>query len=331
MKVRKMCTAIASQSSGVSGWISGFVVVAVAAMMPAASHAAVGYSGQVTGAFANPVTAGSYISQTAGANAQTVPNYSFVFRNNNATAVTNINNGAAISTYTWGNANGLVPQPAVTQSSVSWVPVAFNNVAPGQQFLLGKIIYTNGTITLGTGAYGATLNLSGVNVTDNLGGAVAVNGLALPFTNWDTTNMTSGYAGAVKGLAGNNVVNAAGQLFDNAGNPILDNVGNQVTVPGPSFYDTFWNADYISFQNGQFANFSNTNDAGTFEGQQAVFDVFGHIQGDPQIIIDSMALDDGSLGLGFVDGNAEELAPEPAALGLIAGATLLALRRRQPV
>ena len=108
---------------------------------------------------------------------------------------------------------------------------------------MGKFVYQNGTIVLGTGAYGATLSLSGANVTDNVGGAVAVAGLDVPFQNWDTTNLTSGYVGAVRGLGGppfNNVVDAAGNLYDRNGVAINDNLGNQLTVPGPSFYDTYW-------------------------------------------------------------------------------------------
>lgn len=311
-------------------------VLLASTIVPSRSIAAPGYSGQVTGSFNTVVKNGEYIKQTAGANAQVVPTYNFVTQNNAATAVSNINNGAAISTFTWGNAVGLNPQPAITQSSVSWVPVAFNNVAPDTPFLLGKIIYTNGTIVLSTGTYGATLSLSGLNITDNMGAAlpVAVTGLDVPFTNWDTTNLTSGNAGAVKGLAGNNVVNAAGQLFDNLGNALLDNLGNQLTVPGPSFYDTFWSTDYISFDaDGPYANFDANNDAGTFEGKQAVFDVMGRIVGDPQIFIDSIVLDDSSLGTGFVVPDSVEISsqsPEPSSLVLFfAGASVMGFCRRR--
>jgi hypothetical protein len=289
------------------------------------------YSGSIAGIFNNPVYSGQYINQTAGANAQTPPTYSFVNRDNTATAVVT---GVGTSTYTWGSCNGCNLGAGVSPfSSIQWLPVPFVNQAGNQDFLLGQILYTNGTINLSTGTYGATLNLSGsANLTAN-GVATALDPLAAPFTNWDTVNLSTGYAGNVKGLAGNNVV-IGGLLFDNAGNPILDNMGNQVTVPGASPYDTFWSADYLSFTAGlPFANFQNgVNDAGTFEGKTAVFDVYGQIVGDPQIEIDSIVLDDSSLGNGFADSSAEEEAgaPEPASFLLFGGgfAAAVALRKR---
>jgi hypothetical protein len=287
-----------------------------------------GLTGSISGTFNNVQFAGQYINQTAGANAQTPPNYNFVNRDNTATAVTA---GIGTSDFTWGSCNGCMLGAGVSPfSEIQWLPVAFNNQAPNVDFLLGKIQYTNGTINLSTGTYGATLNLAGNMVTDQNGAGVALVPLAAPYTNWDTVNLNTGAAfnnQAVKGLAGNNVVNAAGQLFDNAGNPILDSMGNQAIVPGPNYYNTFWSADYISFQPGiPFANFQNgVNDAGTFEGQKAVFDVIGKIVGDPMIEIDSIVLDDSALGSGFADSNAEEEAstPEPASFTLIGAGLLL--------
>jgi hypothetical protein len=265
--------------------------------------AAIGYTGQVTGGFNTVKKVGQNIQQTAGANAQTPPNYAFVNANHNATAVTTVNNGAAISIFSWGTA--IAPSSA---SSVSWIPVPFTMQPPEVKFLIGKIVFTNGTIVLTTGAFGATLSLTRPGLVDDNTDPVQVTGLELPFTNWDTTNLGTGHAGAVKGLAGNNVVDAAGKLFDDNGDQIKDNLGNQVVVPGPSFYDTYWSTDYISFEPaGPFANFTDTNDAGTFENKSAVFAVYGKIVenpglgpvADPQLEIIEVLLDSASMGNGY--------------------------------
>lgn len=305
-------------------------IIGAGLLLPCASFAANLYTGQINGLWANPVTNGQYINQQAGPNAATPPNFQFVNRNNAATAVTT---GVGTDTYTWGTCNGCNLGPGVSPfSRLQWVPVAFANQAPNVPFLLGKVIYTNGTINLGTGTYGGTLQLS-ANVTDGVN-AVAVAGVNDTFTNWDTVNLSTGYNGAVTGLTGNIVVNAAGKLFDNNGNPINDAAGNQITLPaGQSFYDTFWSADYISFSASANANFSGNNDAGTFEGKSATFDVFGEIVGDPQIQIDYLALDSGSEGSGFAIPNSEASdAPEPFSIALTAagllGLTIFSRRKR---
>jgi hypothetical protein len=300
--------------------IAAIVLLATAQALPGAAM----YSGSIGGIFNNIQYAGQYINQTAGAGANP-PNFNFVARDNTATAVVTGNNSDKI---TWGSCNGCNLAAGVQPfSSIQWIPHAFVNQAPDQDFLLGTIVYTNGTINLSTGTYGADLTLSGVNVMDNMANAVALTPVTDSFTNWDTINLNSGKLGAVNGLGGGVVVNAAGKLFDNAGNPILDSLGNQINVPGPSYYDTFWSADYISFDQIAFANFTNgLNDAGTFEGKTATFDVFGRIVGDPQIQLDYMVLDAGAEGSGFAANAGEEVAsaPEPASL-LLAGTGLLAI------
>jgi hypothetical protein len=281
------------------------------------------YTGQINGIFNNVQFAGQYINQTAGGNNGTPPNYNFVMQNNLGSAVVT---GVGTNQFTWGSCNGCNNAPPTANfSSVTWTPHAFANQAPNADFLLGTITYTNGTINLGTGTFGANMALS-ANVVDGAGNAVAVTGLNAPFTNWDTVNLNTNYAnGPITGLTGAVVVNAAGQMMDNNGNFLLDNQGNIITIPGnKNFYNTFWSADYISFQPGiPFANFTNgLNDAGTFEGGSATFDVFGQIVGDPMIQIDFMVLDSGSEGFGFTDPASEEQAasatPEPLSLGLLA-------------
>src|SRR5262249_5313241 len=58
----------------------------------------------------------------------------------------------------WGANNQVLPPGISPYSSVQFVGnPAFGPVAPDEQFYIGTLIYTNGTILQGTGAYVATL------------------------------------------------------------------------------------------------------------------------------------------------------------------------------
>jgi len=119
--------------------------------MAGAASASGLFSGSVTGIFENPVLAGSLIAVDG----------SLTPFDNTATAVTT---GFGTSHVTWGNSTtGAVPP----FSQLIFLGDSFSNVAAGDTFHLGTIIFTNGTSDLDTLIFGAQLHMSTAGVTDD--------------------------------------------------------------------------------------------------------------------------------------------------------------------
>jgi hypothetical protein len=266
--------------------------------------AAATYTGSIRGNFSNAVTTGSYIDW------RRTP---FLVPDNNAADASfsyNATQGAGYNnSYSWG-----VPfNNASTSSSLLFTGVNnFAPVAPGTNFTLGQLTYTNGTINLGTGTYGGQFTISGLNITDNNGNAVAVDPLTVAFTNYDTVNYTT-----------NAALPAAIAALINLGGG---------AAPAWTASDVV-SADFFFIPSLNVYAF-------TREGAAVTFDITGQIVGDPVLSITGLSVDSSSVDNGFVLGAAqeqelidddEELVPEPASL-MTLGVGLLGLRsmRRRP-
>jgi hypothetical protein len=132
---------------------TGLAVLGVMLLALEPASAAVSYSGVVNGFFSDPVRSGNIV-QTDGSN---------VFVDNTSTAVVTIQQSAPNNaTIDWGDYVEANP-PAQPFSILNFVGSTYTNVAPGQQFLLGKIEFTNGTSDINSLIFGATLHLDAGN------------------------------------------------------------------------------------------------------------------------------------------------------------------------
>lgn len=144
--------------------LGGLLLLAV---LPA--NATTTYSGVVDGSFTNPVLTGNVIA-VDGSN---------TFLDNTTTAVfSDFQPAANNDTLSWGTSSQ-VPTPPLTFSFLEFTGATYTNVAPGQQFLLGQIEFSNGTSDLPTLIFGATLNLdlgNGIDVkTSNVDIVTTIN------------------------------------------------------------------------------------------------------------------------------------------------------------
>ncbi len=87
------------------------------------------------------------------------------------------------SSVSWGNATGA----GFAQSSLTFTPAPFLNVAVGQVFTLGTLRYFNGTTFSGTSIGAITLSIATTSATPALNGQV----LLLPFSIFPTPNGVS--------------------------------------------------------------------------------------------------------------------------------------------
>lgn len=104
------------------------------------------YSGTIHGVFSHPVLAGTLLDLARRP----------VFLDNSKTAVSSIVNGPSTAEVISGDNNGGYGAP----STIIFTGSTFRNVAPGQEFNLGTVAYFNGTSTLSSLLFGATLTLS---------------------------------------------------------------------------------------------------------------------------------------------------------------------------
>jgi len=282
-----------------------FAVCVTMSITTGETLAAANYTGSIRGSFSNAVTTGSYIDWRK-------PGI-FIADNNAADAVFSYNQtqGAAFNNFfQWG-----MPANNVGPSSLLFTGVNnFAPVAPGVDFTLGQLTYFNGTINVGTGTYGGSFTLSGLNITDNNGAAVAVDPLTVSFTNYDTVNYNTN---ALLPTVIANLINLGG--------------GNAAA----------WTAsDVVS------ADFFFIPSLGIYafekEGAGVTFDVKGRIVGDPMIDVTGLFLDPNSTNLGFILNPTQEqqiqaydqatVVPVPASIWLfgsvMAGLSLLGNRRK---
>ncbi len=134
-------------------FVSRAAVIGVAAVLSlgvvSAASAGGPFSGTVSGIFQNPVLTGNVVAIDG----------SLTPFDNTATAVTT---GFASSNVTWGAST-----TGGTFSHLLFLGDSFSNVAAGDTFHLGTIIFSNGTSDLNTLIFGAQLNLSTGGVTDD--------------------------------------------------------------------------------------------------------------------------------------------------------------------
>ena len=222
--------------------------------------AAANYSGTIQGNFSGEQTTGNYIDWRRG----------FIADNNGADAVfsyAQTQMAGFNNLYRWGQ-----PAAGSFASSLLFTGQAFAAVKPSTNFQVGTLTYTNGTINIGTGTYGGNFTISGVNVTDNNGNAVAVTPLTVAFTNYDTVNYTP-----------SGVLPAAIAALINLG-------GGAAPAWTP--------ADVVS------ADFFFVPALGVYaftrEGKSVSFDIQAQIVGDPFLAIAGLTLDPSSVNDGFV-------------------------------
>jgi hypothetical protein len=223
------------------------------------------FSGTLSSGFANVATTGTYVDWKQSP---------YFFQDNNPndanfTVVANANGSSSVS---WGT-----PAPGSFQSSVSFTPVAnFGPVAAGVPFEVGTITYTNGTILLGTGTYGANLTIT---ATDPVNGVYAG---TTSYVNIDTKNYVD--PSPIPALLAPFTAGFAnwGQLIS-ADGFILPGIGVLALVK---------------------------------EGDSATFDIMGMVVGDPVIQLTGLTLDSGSVGEGAViplsDESVLSSTPEPS-------------------
>jgi hypothetical protein len=265
----------------------GFTVGAACIWTVHQAEAAATYTGSVRGNFSNAVTTGNYIDW------RRTP--FFVPDNNAADATFAYNStqgGGFNNAYQWGVPANL----ASSASSLLFTGVNnFPAVAPGTNFTVGQLTYTNGTISVGTGTYGGQFTINGLNITDGNGNAVAVDPLTVNFTNYDTVNYTT-----------------------NA--PLPAAIAALINLGGGAA--AAWTASDVVSADFFFIPALNIY-AFTREGQAVTFDVTAQIVGDPQFSLSSLSVDPSSTNNGFVLGPAqeqtlvnddEELVPEPGSL-----------------
>ena len=127
-----------------SGRGLALALAAVSLAAPAA-RADLMYGGEVLASFSNPVLAGFRI----GVDQQPV------FADNSATAVYSIQNNGAVAVLTSGDNFG----GAGGSSVVRFVGANFASVAPDTDFTIGTLTFDNGTSSVGTSIFGATLTV----------------------------------------------------------------------------------------------------------------------------------------------------------------------------
>jgi len=120
------------------------------ALVPASSAVAnPQYSGTIVAEFSNPVFAGTYLD-TAGRS---------VYADHSSTAVFSIINSGSTAELIFGDNNLGAGAP----SEVIFFGSPFVNVAPDTDFVLGTLTYNNGTSTIPSLLFGATLTFSVLN------------------------------------------------------------------------------------------------------------------------------------------------------------------------
>jgi hypothetical protein len=140
------------RSSRLTATIGGIALSLAAASQAIAASS---YSGTITSLFNAPVLSGTLID---GATALPLPPADY-----STSAYCNIGcpfslPGAPTTSVTWGTNT---PTPGFfISSTVVFTGASFSNVAPGQEFLLGTLSYTNGTSALDSLIFGATLTLT---------------------------------------------------------------------------------------------------------------------------------------------------------------------------
>lgn len=120
-------------------------VVGIALLWAPAALAGIMVSGQINAAFSNPVLAGENIALDG----------QRVFEDHSGTAVYSFVNNGSVAEVIWGDDNGGAGSPSEVVffgNTVSAMPI-------GQEFQLGTVTFNNGTSTVGTSIFGATLTL----------------------------------------------------------------------------------------------------------------------------------------------------------------------------
>lgn len=242
-------------------------------------HAGGPFGGTTSGVYHDASPTGTYIDWYT-------PPWFFA-DNNGADAVIN---GQGTNVLSWGNA---MP----TQSSVTFTGEDYGPVDSDEEFFLGSMTYFNGTISFGSGAYGAGLTLS---ATDTLNGNV-IDPLETSYLNIDTKNYN--IPGAIPFPA--NLLFPAGWTW-----------GDAVSADG-MFFPTFGKYALVKEQ-----------------APPVTFHLFGKIVGDPQMILTDIVVDDADVAYGVIIGQPEyeEIGvPEPSTvvLSMIGLAGLLGWKRRR--
>jgi hypothetical protein len=139
---------------------------------PAVGRASPSYTGVIQGSFGDPVLSGNIISLSR------LP----VFQDNTATAfyTTNYDSATNAASLTWGTGAFTIPS-----SILVFQGAAFSGVAPGQEFALGTLSYTNGTSNLNSLIFGATLTMQ---VGDGLGGVLPITAAVSSVSIYTTVN-----------------------------------------------------------------------------------------------------------------------------------------------
>ena len=223
----------------------------------------------------------------------------FLFNDNNAADA--VVTGEGTDFMTWGNYPLPLPPPIAAFSSVRYVGAPYGPVAPDKNFPMGSIVYTNGTIALGTGTYGGDLTISATDI----GGAI-INPLVTSYFNIDTVNYKDNrpIPFPFNLLPGFNNFNNVGELLSADG----------IFFPGLKKY------------------------ALVKEGGSATFNLMGRIVGDPMMEFVDIELNPGSAGLGGVfslpdyQRAGSGLVPESGTLAMLAAPLLIGLlaRRNRP-
>jgi hypothetical protein len=165
VKKRFFQTGRGSQPSLSRSVLSRLWPVAFLALGASIAQASDSYSGTVDGVFTNEETSGFYLDA----------NYNPIWISDSDPYITGDGTDDIVS--------GIAASDSAPDQWM-FIGASFTDVAPGQTFLLGQLEYFNGTVDLGTGAFGGDLTLN-FDISDGS----AVDPLTLHYDHISTVNI----------------------------------------------------------------------------------------------------------------------------------------------